>query len=157
MNNNETSKLITTAIIQHRLNICCQTFHGLKDILEAIGKEPTCIPNFETLLEYCLEIIKSPIADKVTLVCDPVIAYILTNQFLECKTIPEILKNQIRVVKESLIYKSDVIYVLAERRNEDSLTVMEYTPIAMMDYGQAKSKYMPTQTHLNVEGLKSNG
>lgn len=152
MDNKELSGVITVALAQHRLRASVQVFHGLKDILEATGKVPTTVPNFEILLEYCSGIITSPLAEKVTLVCDPIVAHILKTELADCKTIPPELVDNIRIVTEHLIFQSSVIYVLAERRGEDTLCLVDYVPITMLDYSVARDKYCePRKLKLMME------
>lgn len=141
MGNKKISGIVTMELAGHRLTMTAQLFHGLKNILEATGKAPIVVPNLEILLEYCSGIIGSPLAQKVTLVCDPGISHILKEELANCKTIPPELVNNLRIVTEYHHYKCPIIYVLAERRDEDSLRLVDYVPITMIDYAETRDKY----------------
>lgn len=159
MNSKELCDLITAGLVHHRLRTGVQLFHGLKDILESTGKPPTPVPNFDTLLEYCTITLKSSIAEKVTLVCDPVTACILKMQFQECITLSPDIEDRIRIVTEHLIFQSAVIYVLAERRNEETLGLVDYTPTTILDYSAVREQYYPAvKSNIKLPlGGKSNG
>ena len=158
MDSKKFSGIITTALTSHRLTINAQLFHGLKNILEATGKAPIVVPNLEILLEYCSGIIASPLAQMVTLVCDPAISHILKEELASCKTIPPELVNKLRIVTEYHHYKCPIIYVLAERRDEDSLRLVDYVPITMFDYSVTCDKYCKANDlKPKLGGGKSNG